>query len=1263
MKRRFLSLLLVLAMLLSMVPAVSAAGNLPFTDVSSSKWYYDAVQYVYENGLMNGDTSTTFEPENTMTRGMFVTVLGRMVGVNTANYTFNYFGDVNTIRYYAPYINWAAANGIVKGYPGTLFKPDDPITREEMATIFSRYLTMADYDLPQDSQATTFSDANTAHNYAKEHIEKMRLTGLMQGSQGKFDPKNTATRAEAATVFMRVRESLNALNAPSVHQVSFLYNYGSMGTYATYQVDEGNTVQHPGVVTRSGYTFTGWYLDPECTQPYDFTGLVDRDLNLYAGWSDGSNSSNTISGSDEGTAEYAAIYGLTVEGSQVTVTLSSPESAIMGVTFYKYSYNEASKTFDLGSSCGTVAARVPAGTEMGNITAPITTSLPQYYMVRVQLLDASSNVLATYLSRSYTKEYAMFEATTVQDFPEEDGYVVLNFDDQDDNNFGVLAEGVEVLNAEAEIVHEAEDENDASTYRIQDNSVETGDNLMVTIDGEEHLFQAGQVTHNGDGSVTVTADNDAQVQDFYQYLKVDMETYATPDQVDAQTIDAGVTLDADSLENDQVYFDETAQKKLSFSIGLEHDPMKLTGKATGSVKGHIKLNYDIRLFAKDYLEFEFTVENSITLDVALKASLAPDDDLVTDRYSKTLKLGKVTIPFGVSGLSAFTELSCQFDWEVEGGLEYEQVSTTKLGFSYNTDNGVTKVNKKDNKVNLSVSGGVTLEFGPKPAAGAQFLGGALKAKIEVFAGGRVELEAKVPVVSTGDESHCCYLCADGSISAVVEATGSLSYNIADILKANLATIELSSYEKELGTAFVSILNDASSIYQGHIHFGWGDCENLKYKTTIITQDTLGNDVSALAKVVGSDGTTKASITGGSYGYLYPGAYTVSARIDGVAVTRSFTVSDQAQTVILSPQHQDGVLAGTVTDASNNDPISRATVCAYQNGEQTAMVTTDSNGQFSIPLAEGTYTIRISAVDYMPFSTTTEIYPNDTKYLETSLMVKEEENMGGLSGYITDATTGRGISGVTLELYRGWGNLVGTPVATLTTNSSGYYVYDTWTVFGMIWGLPIGNYTIKATHPDYNDMSFNVVVLGDMTLTNQNATMNPLNVEQNYRVVLRWGQTPRDLDSHLNAKSTTGSRVHIYYSSKVGTGGNLDVDDTSSYGPETITITDFDAYANGFTYSVHDYTNRSSTSSKALSSSGASVELWLGDQLLRTYNVPTGKTGTVWNVFSVDQNGTITSLNSFENISAPGSVGIGYVGDALSSIVETFSNSTKDYERY
>jgi tetratricopeptide (TPR) repeat protein len=124
-----------------------------------------------------------------------------------------------------------------------------------------------------------------------------------------------------------------------------------------------------------------------------------------------------------------------------------------------------------------------------------------------------------------------------------------------------------------------------------------------------------------------------------------------------------------------------------------------------------------------------------------------------------------------------------------------------------------------------------------------------------------------------------------------------------------------------------------------------------------------------------------------------------------------------------------------------------------------------------------------------------------------------------------------------------------------------------------------------------------------------------------RIVLNWGDSPRDLDSHLVYAGN-----HIYFNHKDGTDARLDVDDTDGYGPETITI-DRKAQGQKYIYAVHNYSDKTLSNSSSLGSSRAKVFVYVGETLIRTYYVPRGSPGTLWTIFEIGEGGDFTDINS------------------------------------
>ena len=177
-----------------------------FTDIHNH-WAADNILFAASRGLLSGTSDTTFSPNTGMTRGMFVTALGRLAGINPDSYKTGKFTDVKADAYYAPYVNWAAQNGIVEGVTATTFAPDSNINREQMAVIMANYAKKLGYDLPKTLQAVTFADNAQISSWAKNAVRAMQQAGILAGKNGnKFDPKGTATRAEVATILRRFVE-------------------------------------------------------------------------------------------------------------------------------------------------------------------------------------------------------------------------------------------------------------------------------------------------------------------------------------------------------------------------------------------------------------------------------------------------------------------------------------------------------------------------------------------------------------------------------------------------------------------------------------------------------------------------------------------------------------------------------------------------------------------------------------------------------------------------------------------------------------------------------------------------------------------------------------------------------------------------------------------------------------------------------------------------------------------------------------------------
>ena len=207
-RARFLSLLMVAALALTMsLPALAAVEDTGFSDVTADAWYADAVEYVRDNGLMSGASTTAFSPNTTMTRAMLVTVLYRIEGKPSVEGLTHPFQDVPTNSWYNDAIIWAYNNGIISGISTTAFAPNSNTTRQQIAAILYRYAKFRGYNTGMAADLTAFPDSGTIADYAKEPMAWANAAGLIQGSLDGENllllPNQSATRAQLAAILMR----------------------------------------------------------------------------------------------------------------------------------------------------------------------------------------------------------------------------------------------------------------------------------------------------------------------------------------------------------------------------------------------------------------------------------------------------------------------------------------------------------------------------------------------------------------------------------------------------------------------------------------------------------------------------------------------------------------------------------------------------------------------------------------------------------------------------------------------------------------------------------------------------------------------------------------------------------------------------------------------------------------------------------------------------------------------------------------------------
>ncbi len=208
-----------------------------FTDVDENAWYYDEVIAVYEAGIMEGKTSTTFDPTANMSRAEFVTVLCRLSDESYEGKGNNLsFSDTAKEAWYADYVAWGVETEMVKGLPDNKFAPNRAVSRQELAVFIDRFISYINTSLSDNSKIDTFADADKVADYAKEAVETMRKSGIITGDEnGYFNPKSSASRAEVATVVTRIltliEETKVAINSPFKYTAYIPDNYDKNTSY------------------------------------------------------------------------------------------------------------------------------------------------------------------------------------------------------------------------------------------------------------------------------------------------------------------------------------------------------------------------------------------------------------------------------------------------------------------------------------------------------------------------------------------------------------------------------------------------------------------------------------------------------------------------------------------------------------------------------------------------------------------------------------------------------------------------------------------------------------------------------------------------------------------------------------------------------------------------------------------------------------------------------------------------------------------------
>ena len=215
--KKLISLMVAMVMCLSLVPSAFAAEGASvdkFTDVPADAWYRDELAYALHNGYISGTSETTFAPDALVTRGQFVTILGRMVNADVSQFKTTQFEDVDITSWYGPYVEWARSTGIVNGVSSTQFAPDNKITVEQMSVMVSNCISKL--SLSPKAAPVVYSDMSSVSTWAVSGVEAMAKYDLLPvDATSNIDPHKQATRSECTVSLVRLAQSTGMGVAPT----------------------------------------------------------------------------------------------------------------------------------------------------------------------------------------------------------------------------------------------------------------------------------------------------------------------------------------------------------------------------------------------------------------------------------------------------------------------------------------------------------------------------------------------------------------------------------------------------------------------------------------------------------------------------------------------------------------------------------------------------------------------------------------------------------------------------------------------------------------------------------------------------------------------------------------------------------------------------------------------------------------------------------------------------------------------------------------
>jgi len=1275
--KRILSMLLAIILCVGVLPISSIAATPDglsnfvkrnsfksdiFSDVTKSDWFYDDVKTAYELGLMLGRGENTFDTESGVTIAETITIAAR---IHSIYYTGSDDFDAST-PWYKVYADYASANGILYSNVTDYAKT---ATRAEFVSILANALPAAALEEINKVAANAIPDVKTTDAYGAA-VYKLYRAGIMIGNDeaGTFAPDSEIRRSEVAAISARMADKSLRKSVQLGNEYTITFDMNGKGKQVpTQTVVEGYTAEKPADPSKATYVFKGWYTQKAGGSAYDFSTPVYGDVTLYARWEmdpvwmailigmiNNQNRTYTVSFESNGGTPVAS------------QTVKQGETAVMPVNPNKYGFTFGGWYVD------------GAFTIAYDFSAVVNSDIVLY---------------AKWNTKSAAEEYyennsELIEIINVEEsndvFSEADVKSLLvskgfgnNLISYDYSITGTCIGDTEVSDGSA---------NKHPMYQTLYLSTVGDAWAIYVINGS--LF-ANPVSFNLESNLdaqllvseteTLTSYDDATNQFFVTIPHESEIIMQTVNKIDAETLNELTIEELCNLSGATVT--ETTDELISYSESaimlLSYDLYTLNSSSNSS--RYSSDNPLIIVSLGDSYSSGEGIEKFYGQDKALNDKVRDDNWLAHRSQQSWPSLLEVPgiegtmadymVPLGTTSSSScrwyFAATSGATTWNFQN--EFRKDYHRSTGWFSDPVEGYKNLPRQLDAFD-NIQGDVdyvTLSIGGNDVGFADVVTTCAVNCVYLHWGATAKLEDQLNDTWAGFDTVKANI--KKAYEDVRDAAGSQAAIIVagypQLLDPNGKGVVINKGEAQLVNKNVSRFND-------EIEAIVTECSNAGMNIYFVDVEAAFSGHEAYSnspwinKIIFSKQEQDLSDQGvGSAYSVHPNkqgaqayARLVNAKIEEIENRKSYHNISGVITI-----------ADTDMDMTNNIPLEGALVSLEYTGYMSMDDYTSSTGEYTLQnIPEGTYQITVSRDGYIPVTETIHVTEYDGEVIfniAIEAISEEHSGVGFASGQIFDVGTGRPVSGLTLYIRDGLENITGPVIGTVYMNDS--------TIYSTTIGLEAGNYTIQivdertgiSEEARYVTSHFNIKILGGMTIDNQNGYVSNGLVSDELRVVLTWGSTPNDLDSHMVGPDGVGGKFHEYYPERNdGSDSDLDVDDTSSYGPETITV--YKEHDGTYVYAVHDYTNRSSSSSTALANSGAQVNVYRGNQLLATYNVPTNQGGTLWTVFSYDSTTQrITTINEMSYNSSSGDGVLVASTLLLPNEVSYHMQNESEYEEY